>query len=77
VIPPGYRLALTVRGKDYEYPGGPVRMDHFKGSEMRGCGIYVHTFPEDRPPEVFDGEVTLHMGAGRDAYLQVPVIPVL
>ena len=75
VVPAGYRLALTVRGKDYEYPGEPARLSHFHGSEMRGCGIYVHSDPEDRPPGVFGGTVALHLGGGHDAYLQLPVVP--
>jgi hypothetical protein len=35
----------------------------------------THTDPGDRPPAVFGGRVTLHVGAGRDAYLLLPIIP--
>jgi hypothetical protein len=35
----------------------------------------THADPDDRPPRVFGGRVTLHAGAGRDPYLLVPIIP--
>jgi predicted acyl esterase len=75
VLPAGWRLALTVRGKDYEYTG-PV--DEFAKSfhyATRGTGGMTHADPDDRPPRVFGGRVTLHAGAGRDPYLLVPIIP--
>jgi predicted acyl esterase len=76
VVPPGYVLALTVRGKDYEYAGEPgefARSFHFAS---RGVGPVTHTDPQDRPADVFGGQVTLHTnGAERAAYLLVPIIP--
>jgi len=75
VVPAGHRIALTVRGKDYEYPGGPAELSHFKGSAMRGSGIYLHDDLDDRPAETYGQEVTLHLGGERDAYIQLPVIP--
>ena len=73
VIPPGYRLGLAVRGKDYENDRPPVRRPD--GSEMRGVGPFKHDDPHDRPPEIFNGAVTLHSDAERRPYLLVPVIP--
>src|SRR5262245_42322054 len=75
VLPAGWRLALTVRGKDYEY-AGPV--DEFGKSfhyATRGTGGMTHADPDDRPSSVFGGRVRLHAGEGRDAYLLVPIIP--
>ena len=44
VVPAGYRIALTVRGKDYEYPGGGARLKTFV-NEMKGCGPFIHDGP--------------------------------
>ncbi len=75
VVPPGYRIGLTVRGKDYEYPGpSGGRLSNFK-NELRGCGPFLHDDPRDRPPAIFGGKVTLHIGPDRAAYLLIPIIP--
>jgi hypothetical protein len=75
VLPAGYRLGLSIRGKDYEY-GGPSggRLSNFK-NELRGCGPFLHDDPHDRPPEIFGGVTSLHFGRGRQPYLLLPVIP--
>ncbi len=75
VVPPGYRIALTIRGKDYEYGGGSGgRLSNFK-NELRGCGPFLHDDPRDRPPEIFGGRTTLHFGGTRRPYLLLPVMP--
>jgi predicted acyl esterase len=75
VVPEGYRVALTIRGKDYEYGGGSGgRLSNFK-NELKGCGPFLHDDPRDRPPEIFGGVTTLHFGTGRCPYLLLPVIP--
>ena len=75
MVPAGYRVALTVRGKDYEYGGGSGgRLSNFK-NELMGCGPFLHDDPVDRPKEIFGGQTTLHFGAGAPAYLLLPVIP--
>ena len=75
VVPPGHRIAFTVRGRDYEYPGeSGGRLSNFK-NELRGCGPFLHDDPRDRPPEIFSGSVTLHTGPGQAAYVLLPVIP--
>jgi uncharacterized protein len=75
VLPAGYRLALTVRGRDYEvrYPDAP-RLGSFK-NEMTGCGPFLHNDPVDRPPELATSRQTLWHGPGRESYLLLPVIP--
>ncbi|HLH70727.1 MAG TPA: CocE/NonD family hydrolase [Candidatus Dormibacteraeota bacterium] len=73
VVPPGYRVALSVRGRDYEY-AGPID-EVTQGLGYRGCGPFVHQDPDDRPSEVFGGQVTLHGGGDRASYLLLPVIP--
>jgi predicted acyl esterase len=75
VVPAGYRVALTVRGKDYEYGGGSGgRLSNFK-NELMGCGPFLHDDPGDRPKEIFGGKTTLHFGGDQRAYLLLPVIP--
>jgi predicted acyl esterase len=75
VLPAGYRVALTVRGKDYEYGGGSGgRLSNFK-NELKGCGPFLHDDPVDRPKEIFGGQTTLHFAGDRQGYLLLPVIP--
>jgi len=74
-VPAGYRVALTVRGKDYEYGGAAGgRLSNFK-NELKGCGPFLHDDPVDRPSEIFGGQTTLHFGGDRQAYLLLPVVP--
>lgn len=74
-IPAGYRIALTIRGRDYEYGGGSGgRLSNFK-NELKGCGPFLHDDPLDRPPDVFAGRTTLHFARDRQPYLLLPVIP--
>jgi uncharacterized protein len=75
VVPKGYRIGLSVRGRDYVYPGGSGgRLSNFK-NELTGCGPFLHDDPRDRPPELFAGTTTLHAGPGRRPYLLLPIVP--
>jgi uncharacterized protein len=75
VVPAGYRIGLTVRGKDYEYEGPTGgRLANFK-NELKGCGPFLHDDPRDRSPEIFGGKATLHVGSDRASHLLLPVIP--
>jgi predicted acyl esterase len=77
VVPAGYRIGLTVRGRDYEYAGAEegASLGHFKGSVMKGCGIYLHDDAGDRPPDVYAGTTTLHAGPRTAPYVLLPVVP--
>jgi hypothetical protein len=74
VVPKGYRIALSVRGKDYEYPGPATRLSNMK-NPMTGCGPFMHDDPQDRPREIFGGRNTLHFAAGKAPYVLLPIIP--
>jgi len=75
VVPPGYRLALTVRGKDYEYGGASGgRLSNFK-NELKGCGPFLHDDAVDRPPDIFGGVTRLHFGRKHRSYLLLPIVP--
>lgn len=75
VVPAGYRLCLSVRGKDYEYKGELSEFAKKFHYATRGTGGMTHNDPDNRPPRIFDTRVTLHSGPGRDPYLLLPVIP--
>ncbi|MPZ53599.1 MAG: CocE/NonD family hydrolase [Acidimicrobiia bacterium] len=77
VIPPGYRLTLTIRGKDYEYGGdlgGDEEISTFK-NRFTGCGPFLHDDPEDRPEDIFGGTTTIHFNPDQPPTLLLPVIP--
>ena len=75
VVPAGHRFALSVRGRDYEWQKSTgARLSNFK-NELRGCGPFLHDDPRDRPPAIFGGRNTLHMGPDRPAYLLLPIVP--
>ncbi|HEX3371012.1 MAG TPA: CocE/NonD family hydrolase [Candidatus Acidoferrales bacterium] len=74
VVPMGYRIALTIRGKDYEYACSGGKLSNFK-NELRGCGPFLHDDPTDRPANIFSGKTTLYSGENRLAYLLLPIIP--
>lgn len=77
VIPAGFRLGVTVRGKDYEYGGASGgKLSNFK-NELKGCGPFLHDDPVDRPAKLFSGTTTLHFESGREPFILLPVIPPL
>ena len=75
VVPAGWRVALTVRGKDYEYEGELSEFAKQFHYGTRGTGGMTHNDPDSRPAAVFGGKVTLHAGGRRESYLLLPIIP--
>jgi predicted acyl esterase len=74
-VPAGYRVALTVRGRDYEFAKTTgARLSNFK-NELKGCGPFLHDDPRDRPKAIFGGRTTLHTGPQHLAYVLLPVVP--
>lgn len=77
VLPAGYRLGLSVLGRDYEYAASTgARLSNF-ANELRGSGPFLHDDPRDRPAAVFAGTTTLHVGGAHPSSLLLPVIPPL
>jgi predicted acyl esterase len=73
VVPAGYRLGLSVRGKDYEWQKSTgAKLSNFK-NELLGCGPFLHNEPRDRPSSIFAGKTTIHLDAS--SYVLLPVIP--
>jgi len=75
VVPPGHRLGLTVRGRDYEYPGGPSAGLGTLGARFTGVGPFLHDDPVDRPPAVVGKTVAIHCGPRQPSHVLLPVIP--
>jgi hypothetical protein len=75
VLPAGWSLALSVRGKDYEYEGELSDFGKKFVYATRGTGGMTHNDTDNRPSDVFGGKVTLHAGDSRESYLLVPFIP--
>jgi predicted acyl esterase len=75
VVPAGCRIALSVRGRDYEWQQATgIRLSNFK-NELTGCGPFLHDDPRDRPRSVFGGRTTLHIDTAGGNYLLLPIIP--
>ena len=75
VIPKGYRVALSIRGCDYVYPGEPdAGLSNMK-NQFTGVGPFLHDDPDNRPAEIFGNNVTVHIGPDHAGYLLLPVIP--
>ena len=74
VVPPGYRLALSIRGKDYEVDGKDIALPN-AAYPMKGVGPFLHIDPDDRPPAIFATQNTLHFSKDQQPYLLLPIIP--
>jgi len=69
VLPKGYRMALTIGGKDFVRPE--------TDGLMKGSGIFLHDDPIDRPEDVFGGINKVHTGGDYASYLLLPQIPAI
>jgi predicted acyl esterase len=74
VIPVGYRIALTIQGKDFERATAARQPGSFV-NPFRGSGPFTHTNPQDRPREIFDNTHTIYGGGARGSCLLLPIIP--
>ena len=73
--PEGYRIALSVRGKDYEWQKTTgAKLSNFK-NELLGCGPFLHNDPRNRPPKTFGGTTTLHLDKEGFNHVLVPIVP--
>jgi len=61
IYPKGYRLVLTITGKDFEFPGV--------------AGRILHQHPDDRGRPEFQGVNRIFTGGDRASYLTLPVVP--
>jgi predicted acyl esterase len=75
VLPEGWRVALSVRGKDYEYEGELEEFGKKFYYGTRGTGGMTHKDPDNRPSDIFGGKVKLYAGGQWGSYLLLPIIP--
>jgi predicted acyl esterase len=75
VVPAGYRLGLTVRGKDITPDDPATRIGGVAYKRHANIGPFKHNHPQDRPPEIFGGTNTLHISAQQQPFLLLPIIP--
>jgi len=78
VVPAGYRIGLSVRGKDYIWGGYKHKADPvypLRTPLETGVSIFQHDDPVDRPIEIFGADVNLHFGNEHKPYLLLPLIP--
>jgi predicted acyl esterase len=74
VFPKGWRLVLTVGSTDFQHDL-PGPWPEIYGKPLRGSSVLLHDHPEDRTPERFGGEITIHTGGAHPSYLLLPVVP--
>jgi predicted acyl esterase len=73
-VPKGYRIALSIRGKDYQWQSTTgLKLSNFK-NELLGCGPFLHDDPRDRPHRLFGGTTTLHIDRSGFSHVLVPII---
>jgi len=75
VAPKDYRIAISVKGCDYEWPGGSTAGLGTHAASFTGVGNFKHNDPNDRPETIFGGNVTLHSGPDHQAHILLPIIP--
>jgi predicted acyl esterase len=74
VVPRGYRIALGICGKDYEWQATTgMKLSNFK-NELLGCGPFLHDDPHDRPHRLFAGTTTLHFDRKGFSHVVVPIV---
>ncbi|MEJ8816247.1 CocE/NonD family hydrolase [Variovorax ureilyticus] len=74
VFPKGWRLVLTVGSSDFQHDL-PGPWPEIYGKPLRGSSVLLHDHPEDRTPERFGGEITIHTGGAHPSFLLLPVVP--
>jgi predicted acyl esterase len=75
VLPEGYRLGLSVRGRDYVWPGYEPGSPEIAGRIQYGVGPFKHEIKGNRPLDVYGKNVTLHTGPDHPSHVLLPVIP--
>lgn len=72
VVPAGYRLGVSVGGRDYENAEVSERRG-ITARPMHGSGRCVHDDPVDRDVEMLAGEISLHTGPEFPSHLVLPL----
>lgn len=77
VIPKGYRLALTIQGKDFGYGPGAntIRAKDYDLPNSSNSGLFFAAHP-NRDPAIYGGTDEIATGGEHASYLLLPRIPV-
>jgi len=74
IVPRGYRIGLSIRGKDYVYPGDLSALSGKIGQPATGIGPFRHDDRADRQANVTTNEITLSFGGNNAPYLLLPFV---
>ena len=76
VVPKGYRLALTVAGKDWQFAPDEqtVTSKDYEEPNAQNTGLFYAEHP-NRDPALFRGTSTIVTGAEHASYLLLPHVP--
>jgi uncharacterized protein len=76
VVPKGYRLALTVAGKDWQFAPNEqtVTSKDYEEPNAQNTGLFYAEHP-NRDPALFNGTSTIVTGAEHASYLLLPHVP--
>ncbi len=81
VVPTGYRIGVSLRGRDYVYPGSPpaplpaAGIGATSAAVFTGVGPFRHNQAADRNPATYGGNVTLHAGGEHPSFMLLPIVP--
>jgi predicted acyl esterase len=77
VVPKGYRLALTVSGKDWQFAPNEqtVTSKDYEEPNAQNTGLFYAEHP-NRDPALFNGTSTVVTGAEHASYVLLPHVPV-
>lgn len=74
VVPAGYRIGLSIRGKDYVYPGDLSGVPGKIGQPATGVGPFRHTDAVDRPATITTANITLWSEDGGPGFVTIPFV---
>lgn len=72
ILPPGYRLGLTISTRDFAFEGGEP-WPQLYGVPMRGQAIFLHDDPTDRPAHTYGRPFRVHVGGRHPSSLLIPL----
>lgn len=74
VVPAGYRIGLSIRGKDYVYPGDLSGVPGKIGQPATGVGPFRHTDAVDRPATITTANITLWCEDSGPGFVTIPFV---
>ena len=79
VVPRGFRIGVSLRGRDYMYPGADPQPFPFPGTGsgqgFEGVGPFRHIEPANRSAHSYLGQHTIHWSEQMTPFVDLPTIP--